>query len=72
MNNLTEMYSAIKAEVPVDDDVSTKHNTALLTQLANTQKVMPFLSVFILHFPLSLLKLIHYMILFYAILCYAM
>ena len=33
MNPLTEMYSAIKAEVPIDDDESTSLNRKLLNEL---------------------------------------
>jgi nicotinamidase-related amidase len=39
-NNLTEMYSAIEAEVPVPDDVRTHTNSTLVQQLKNAKKVV--------------------------------
>ena len=40
MNCLTEMYSAIKAEVPVINDPSTKLNRALLSDLSQANKLI--------------------------------
>jgi hypothetical protein len=39
-NNLTELYSAIGAEVPVDSDRSTYRNTELLDALFEANKVI--------------------------------
>ena len=39
MNCLTEMYSAIKAEVILDDDESTNKNSDLVTKLLSYEKV---------------------------------
>jgi nicotinamidase-related amidase len=40
MNCLTEMYSAIKAEVPVSDDPSTELNRTLLSELRQADKLI--------------------------------
>lgn len=39
MNNLTEMYSAMKAEVVVEDDVRTMFNVALMEKFKACNKV---------------------------------
>ena len=39
-NNLTEMYSAIGAAVPVEGDLKTHRNTELLNVLRNAKKVI--------------------------------
>eukprot|EP00908_Phaeocystis_cordata_P024453 Transcript_6910.p2 GENE.Transcript_6910~~Transcript_6910.p2 ORF type:complete len:295 (-),score=84.89 Transcript_6910:85-969(-) len=39
-NNRTEMYSALKAEVPVDDDPATKLNMDLITTLGHHSQVV--------------------------------
>ena len=39
-NNRTEMYSALKAEVPVPDDPSTQLNTQLIATLARHSQVI--------------------------------
>ena len=39
MNCLTEMYSAVLADVPVPEDPSTHLNSALIEQLHHTEKV---------------------------------
>jgi nicotinamidase/pyrazinamidase len=40
MNCLTEMYSAVLADVPIPEDPTTHLNTSLLAQLHNTDKVI--------------------------------
>lgn len=39
MNCLTEMYSAIQAEVPIPSDTTTTRNTELLNALADSKRV---------------------------------
>jgi len=39
-NILTEMYSALKAEVPLDDDVNTQLNTQLIDRLLLADKIL--------------------------------
>lgn len=39
MNNLTEMYSAIEAEVPLDNDIHTQANMELVAKLKEADKV---------------------------------
>lgn len=40
MNCLTEMYSAIEAEVPIKTDPSTTLNTELLDELRTARRVI--------------------------------
>ena len=40
MNNFTEMYSAIEAEVPVESDEQTKTNHNLIQKLKRYSKVI--------------------------------
>jgi len=40
MNNFTEMYSAIEAEVPINSDESTKTNQSFLTMLKQADKLL--------------------------------
>ena len=42
MNCLTEMYSAVLADVPIPEDATTHLNTTLLAGLHNTEKVNTF------------------------------
>lgn len=39
MNQLTEMYSAIRAEIPIPNDPTTTVNTELLTKLRSAKTV---------------------------------
>lgn len=39
MNNLTEMYSAVEAEVPLNSDPQTSTNTQLIAHLKKARKV---------------------------------
>lgn len=39
MNNLTEMYSVMKAEVPLEEDSTTQFNRSLMKELQTTSKV---------------------------------
>mmetsp|Transcript_27536 Transcript_27536/g.37934 ORF Transcript_27536/g.37934 Transcript_27536/m.37934 type:complete len:110 (-) Transcript_27536:366-695(-) len=40
MNNLTEMYSAVEAEVPIPDDPRTSCNKQLIAHLKKSKKVI--------------------------------
>ena len=67
MNCLTEMYSAIKAEVPVSDDPSTELNRTLLSELRQADKLILLLKLTKqTHFRLLLTK-VHLKLLFYKI-----